>query len=301
MVPSLREDVRRFLIAPAKFVTGAGVVFSMLSPHEWLCGLFLVTIWLQLVQVVGFFGRDALVILIFLMFNVAALSLGASRENELHYRLRLLFYPIAMNSVYFVLATAVPAIHPQLEDEVLLRLDTWLIGTNLSLRMEPWIHPVLTEVMSFCYLWYLYYLFSSQARYFCADLKLLEKHYTGLFSIYGIGFIGYSTVPALGPALAMAEQFSAPLKGWWFTTITSEVVLMASNRVDIFPSLHVANSLYILLFDYRHNRYRFWICLVPCLGLFLSTIYLRYHYFVDVLCGIALSLVALGLVQVEKT
>jgi membrane-associated phospholipid phosphatase len=300
MVPTLQDDVRRFVIAPAKTVTAGLAVLSTLSPHEWLCGLFFVTIWVQLVQAVGFYARDTLLILFLLTVNAAALGLGASQENEFHSRLRFLFYPIAMNLVYFILATAVPAIHPRLEDDALQRIDAWLIGTNLSLRMEPWIHPVLTEGLSFCYLWYLFYLFSSQARYFCTDLKLLKKFYTGLFSIYGIGFIGYSTVPALGPHLSMADQFSVPLEGWWFTALTSEIVLLASNRVDIFPSLHVANSLYILLFDYRHKRRRFWLCLVPCLGLFLSTIYLRYHYFIDVLCGLGLSLLALQLANQDK-
>jgi membrane-associated phospholipid phosphatase len=34
---------------------------------------------------------------------------------------------------------------------------------------------------------------------------------------------------------------------------------------------------------------------VPCIGLFISTLYLRYHYVIDVIAGAALSLVALRL------
>jgi membrane-associated phospholipid phosphatase len=62
--------------------------------------------------------------------------------------------------------------------------------------------------------------------------------------------------------------------------------------VDVFPSLHCANSLYILLSDYEHKRWRFWAYLVPCVGLWASTLYLRYHYFIDVLCGLVLGWLA---------
>jgi membrane-associated phospholipid phosphatase len=43
----------------------------------------------------------------------------------------------------------------------------------------------------------------------------------------------------------------------------------------------------------RWNRPRFWFCLLPCVGIWISTIYLRYHYFVDVLAGTAVAAIAL--------
>jgi membrane-associated phospholipid phosphatase len=63
-----------------------------------------------------------------------------------------------------------------------------------------------------------------------------------------------------------------------------------SNAVDVFPSVHVAASLYLLLFDWQHCRPRFWWVLVPCVVLWMSTVYLRFHYFVDLLAGVAVAL-----------
>jgi len=293
MVPSLQSDVRRCSVAPA--AVAALQRLPRLLPHEWLCGLLLVCVWARLVWTIGFFARDTILFLFFIAVNVAVVAFCAYRGTDFHWRLRLLFYPVVMNLVYFILKTAVPSIHPTLEDETLQAVDRWLIGMDLSLRLEPWVHPAFTEFFSFCYLWYLFYLFSSQIEYLLGDLKILKTYYGGLFSIYGVGYMGYSTLPALGPYLAMAGEFQVALEGWWFTQITSEIVLAASNRVDIFPSLHVANSLYILLFDLRHKPWRFWLYLVPCAGLFISTIYLRYHYFIDILCGLVLSVLALWL------
>ena len=286
--------------SPTRFAPSLG---SKLLPHEWLGGAFLLSLWLRIVAAEGVFAQDALLSVAALVACLAVLSLSARRDTETWWRVRLALYPVVMNPLYFLLASAVPAIQPMRADKLLQAVDGWLIGANLSVRLEPWIHPVATEVLSFCYLWYLFYLFSTQIKYLRGDVATLKRQYAGLFSIYAIGYAGYSILPAVGPYLAMADTFTRPLEGGWFTDLTAWTVLAASNRVDIFPSLHVANSVYILLFDYRYRRRRFWLCLAPCAGLVVSTIYLRYHYFVDVLVGLGLAVWALWLarsVQPEK-
>jgi membrane-associated phospholipid phosphatase len=124
---------------------------------------------------------------------------------------------------------------------------------------------------------------------------LLKKFVVGLFSIYGLGFIGYSLMPAVGPCRAMAEQFTVPLTGWWVTKWNAAIVARGSNGVDVFPSLHCAVSSFFLFFDRRHRPWRFKLYLVPCVGLWFSTIYLRYHYLIDVICGFGLAAFALWL------
>ena len=264
-------------------------------PHEWLCGGLLLFLWLRVVSAGGFLDRDGLSLLLILLLNILMLAVCTRRQSDRYWRSRLLFYALAMNLLYFLLGSAVPKIHPAMADEALQAVDQWLIGTHAAFYLERWVHPVVTEIFSFCYLWYLVYLFSSQIEYLSGDIEDAKAFYTGMFSIYAIGYLGYATVPALGPYLAMAEEFQVPLEGGWFTHITAQIVNSASNHVDIFPSLHVANSLYILLFDYRHKRCRFWLYLLPCTSLVIATLYLRYHYVIDVLSGIVLSLAALWL------
>src|SRR5208282_3286332 len=86
-----------------------------------------------------------------------------------------------------------------------------------------------------------------------------------------------------------------PLDGWWITKWNAAIVAAGSNKVDVFPSLHCAVSSFLLFFDRRHRPWRFKLYLVPAIGLWLSTIYLRYHYLIDVLCGFALAAFALWL------
>src|SRR6185295_16806001 len=121
------------------------------------------------------------------------------------------------------------------------------------------------------------------------ELALAKRFASGCFSIYGLGFIGYSLLPAAGPWKALATEFREPLTGGWLTDLNMLIVSRGSNGVDVFPSLHCAVSAFFLCFDCRHRPLRFRILLLPCVGLWISTIYLRYHYAVDVVAGFVLA------------
>jgi membrane-associated phospholipid phosphatase len=245
----------------------------------------------------GFLGRDALLYFVLIAANVWVIWFCRSNGTAMRWRLGLLFYPLAMNVVFLHMKTAIPKIHPERMDAVLQQIDRLGIGTNLSLRLQPLVHPALTEFFSFCYILFFPYLLFSMICYFCGDVALLKKFVTGLFTIYGMGFLGYSLLPAAGPYLFMADQFTKPLDGWWITKWNAAIVAAGSNKVDVFPSLHCAVSSFLLFFDRRHRPWRFKLYLVPAVGLWLSTIYLRYHYFIDVLCGFALAAFALWIAR----
>lgn len=268
-----------------------------LLPHELFFGLFLIVTWLRLAWHEGFFGGDALLYFALLAANGWAIWFCRSNNTPQRWRLGLLFYPLAMNIAFMNMKTAIPKIHSGRMDTWLQHLDQLGIGMNLSVRLQPLIHPALTETLSFCYLLFFPYLLFSLIYYFSGEVGLLKKFVAGLFTIYGLGFLGYSLVPAAGPYLAMPDAFHAPLTGWRITQWNAAVVAAGSNGVDVFPSLHCAVSSYFLFFDRRHRPWGFKLYLVPCVGLWVSTIYLRYHYAVDVLCGFALAGFALWLTR----
>jgi membrane-associated phospholipid phosphatase len=266
-----------------------------LLPHEVFFGLFLLVTWVRLGLVVGWFGTDALIYLGLIGLYLAAMWYCRRGNEPRRWRVGLLYYPLAMNFIFVHLKFAIPKLHPAKMDSALCHLDSLLIGTNLSLRAQALVHPVLTEFFSFCYILFFPYLLFSMVYYFLGELDLLKKFIIGLFTIYGLGFLGYSFVPAAGPCHAMAGQFSVPLAGGWITKWNAAVVAQGSNGVDVFPSLHCAVSSFLLFFDRRRRPWRYRLYLLPCVGLWFSTIYLRYHYFIDVICGFALAAFALWL------
>jgi len=270
---------------------------ARLLPHEWFFGAFLLITWLRLVATVGPLDPDALLYLALLGVNAALIVWGEARETRPRWFTRLWFYPVLVNVVFMTMGSTALKLVPHRQDTLLQHIDVMLVGVTPSLRAQTLITPWLTETLSFCYLLFFPYLLISWVFYTWRGLPSFRRLCVGLFTIYAVGFLGYSIAPAAGPYLAMADQFNVPLTGWVFTRLNDYIVTHGSNGVDVFPSLHCAVSCYLLFFDRRHAPWRFRLYAVPCVGLWLATIYLRYHYFVDVLAGFALAAFALWLTK----
>ncbi|MEO5712437.1 MAG: phosphatase PAP2 family protein [Luteolibacter sp.] len=266
-----------------------------LLPHECFFGAFLVILWFRLVATVGFFDQDALLYFALILANVAIITWCRLRETSLSWQCRLWFYAVVMNVVFMNMKSSVLKVNSHKWDDVLAGFDKALFGAILSVRVQAFMTPILTELLSFCYLLFFPYLLISWFYYAYRGLPLFRKLMAGMFTIYGLGFLGYSFVPAGGPHLAFSGEFSVPLTGWATTRFNALIVEKGSNGVDVFPSLHCAISCYLLFFDRQHARWRHRLYLVPCVGIWCATIYLRYHYFADLLAGFALATFALWL------
>lgn len=113
---------------------------------------------------------------------------------------------------------------------------------------------------------------------------------------YFIGFISYIIFPASSPYLVIPELYQVDI--WKDTSfvswLTYNIVDLSPPRVrDAFPSMHNAIVLLTMIMAWRYHRTFFWIQLPLAISLPFATVYLRYHYAVDIIG--ALPLVAVGL------
>ena len=200
---------------------------------------------------------------------------------------------IGMNVFFQVMRYSVPAVRTSRYDGALYAIDLDVFGMSPNVWADRFAAPWLTELLSVAYMFFMLLLFVNLIRYFFFDEQLLERFYAGLFTVYGLGFLGYFLVPAAGPYLAYAEIFDRPLAGYAVAKANEAMVLAGSSRVDVWPSLHVAVSAFILGHLARYHRREAKLLAVPVALLWCSTIYLRYHYVADVVCGFALALFAL--------
>ncbi|MGH7371035.1 MAG: phosphatase PAP2 family protein, partial [Candidatus Methylomirabilales bacterium] len=72
-------------------------------------------------------------------------------------------------------------------------------------------------------------------------------------------------------------------------TIRDTLNVLERFKQDAFPSGHTAIVLVVLFYARGFVRGLFWIFLPMVVALIFSTVYLRYHYVVDVLAGILLA------------
>jgi membrane-associated phospholipid phosphatase len=262
-------------------------------PHEACFALFAAVAWVRFALVLGPASPDALLCLAFLIGGAALVAAGPVLATGAGAKLRLALYPAALAAAYMDMGPALARAGARLWDAELLRLDRLLIGTTPALLLQPLVHPLLTDALSLCYALFIPYFATSLIWYFLGELPLARRFFAGLIGLYSIGFLGYLLVPARGPYLAFGGLFIVPLCGGWLTDANATFVAIGGNGVDVFPSLHCAASAFILAFDHRHSRGRFWLFLLPVVGLWISTVYLRYHYLVDLLGGFALAFLAL--------
>ena len=268
----------------------------MLLAHEVTFGGFLFLTALRLALVAGPLDGRTLLFTGLLAAEAAAILHCRRRPSRRAWLVRLFSFPVAMNVAYVALGPAMAAIQPARADVLLRGIDALLVGENLSVRLQPWTSPLLTELMTVAYALFFPYLCLSLIHHARRDLETAKRLFAGAFTVYGVGFLGYTLLPAAGPWVALADRFPGPLDGGPIFALHDWIVRTGTNGVDVFPSLHCALTAFLLFFDRLHDpaRYRRWLPWVALL--WTSTIYLRYHYFVDVLAGFALAVGALALV-----
>lgn len=215
------------------------------------------------------------------------------RARALTYRLGL-FVPMVLS--YFEMRTLLPALHPELMDHKLYAIDLWLLGTTPSVWMEPWnIRPVVEWLSFFYYGYFLVLILMLIPSLFLGRGRRQLELLTGAVLIVATGHFLYTIVPGAGPYATIA--FDEPLHGGFWWKQVEVTVATAGAQLDIFPSLHTAYPTYFTLhaFAFRHTQPFRWLW--PILGLVavnivIATMFLRWHWFIDVAVGLLLALAA---------
>ena len=193
---------------------------------------------------------------------------------------------------YFAIETIVPSLKRPTYDLTLLRIDEQIFGQTPAVVLQKWSSTWFNEAMSGCYLFYLVYLYVCLGHAFLMPLPRTRHFVDWLTCVYAAGLVGYLLVPAVGPQRAFPELFDTALEGPLLTPLNLSIVSNGSSVYDAFPSLHVLITCTLLKFDRQYCRWRFYLMLLPTVGIFTSAIYLRYHFAIDLIAGGALYVVA---------
>jgi hypothetical protein len=271
-----------------------------LLPHELAWAALFAVVGTRLIVVAGL-GATTLLWWTLALLAAIPIVLAHRLPSVATWRVRLLAWLAVMNAAYALMGRVVAALGDARHDALLQRLDTLLFGAPLPLYLDGLAsHPALVEALSACYFALFPYIALSCVRYalrVADERPVAQAFYSGIFTVYAIGFLGYFLLPAQGAYLDISDAFLHRLEGGWITALNDAVVRRGTNGVDVFPSLHIAVSTFILFFDRRHAPWRFQIYLVPAIGLWIATVALRYHYGVDVVAGFALAVVGLRLAR----
>ena len=215
--------------------------------------------------------------------------------------------PVVFTQVGFVLAEYRDVEHA----EFLFDLDRRIFfGVNPLEALEKISTPWLTEVMQWSYTAYLFLPVATILVVVAsADVRGTSRAAWSLVGGIYLSYLGYALVPASGPnihsnlgPIAPVDipvlplyTFTDPLPGLWLAEEMRLAMFHAEpTKRDCFPSGHTAVAfICAVLIGRASRRHGMWAWPLAIM-VALSTVYLRYHYVVDVFVGIALAWVAVG-------
>jgi membrane-associated phospholipid phosphatase len=197
---------------------------------------------------------------------------------------------------YRALRGALPALVDGGHEAALVRADIALLGSSPAWSLEAIHAPWLTELLSYAYATMFFLplavLLVLHARR--RDGELREVALSLQLAFY-LGFTIFLLVPARSPDIVYAF---APLEGHGFyeRSMAAWRTLQAVTY-DAFPSMHTAISTLAIVQAVR-LRMPIWVVMLPVVLLLqLATLYLRQHYFVDLIAGWAVAAVAIVLAR----
>jgi membrane-associated phospholipid phosphatase len=205
---------------------------------------------------------------------------------------------------YFFLANLLPLVNTTTLDVELHRLDELLFGVEPAMAMDAIVSSATTEWFAFFYYGYFFVLALHviPILMFSRHARVVSEFALGMLTVFCLGHIGYMLVPGFGPYRAMADQFHNALPGGMWMDLVRVTVASGGAQMDIFPSLHTAAPTFIAIFSYRHRekmpfRYTWPVVAFFAVNIIIATMFLRWHYVIDVVAGLCLAALALAVAK----
>ncbi|MDP4198523.1 MAG: phosphatase PAP2 family protein [Bacteroidota bacterium] len=232
------------------------------------------------------------------------------------------FYAIPLIPVFFknVEYLTQPLYDPN-NDQILIAADRILCG---GANPTQWIYqhgltcPALTEFLMICYsLFYFlptaiaieFYVSARRMEKSGQDATMLWKRLEQIFFVVVYGFLlsyfCYLFLPSVGPRFTLHNflSMSHDLPGLFVTEPIRTLLNRGENILpsmslpeiihvvtrDAFPSGHTDVTLLTIVLAFKWRAKLRWPVTIIGAGLLISTVYLRYHYVVDVLGGAVLA------------
>lgn len=195
-----------------------------------------------------------------------------------------------------------------LYDTILIDIDRAIFGTDPTHFFYSFANPVLTEFMQIIYSIF-YFLPIIIAFQLYMTNRYVEFKYSMFVIFLGfyLSYIGYLLVPAIGPRFFLHDFHTThiELPGIYFTEMFRNVINAAESipmnvpnpedyaQRDAFPSGHTIIIMLVTYIAHKFDPERFKLYLIYCILMIISTVYLRYHYVIDLIAAVPVVVVTI--------
>ena len=234
--------------------------------------------------------------LVWLTLLLTLIRLMNGRWARWKYHLRFGMVVLTIGLLYLSLGQVTKYAIPWSADAFLDSLDTALFaGISPALWAEAHTNVLIIEVMSLIYITFLpYLLINAVGQYYWASREHAIRFARGLMTVYALGYMGYLFVPAQGPIVFNAGELGLHPEGPLFHQAVQYLVNeIGGGPHGAFPSLHVAATSFICLYDCSLRRWQGFAAVPLVLGIAVSTVFTHYHYVVDLIAAAMLAVLGL--------
>ena len=186
-------------------------------------------------------------------------------------------------------------------DALLVNLDRAIFGADPTVWISRFSSPVLTEILQIAYVSYYLLMICLAAELYLR--KDFDRFTYGIFAFtYGfmLSYLGYIAFPAVGPRFTLHafDSIERELPGLYITDFLRHFVNagesipngaanpLAVAQRDAFPSGHTQMIVMVMYFAWKYHLTSRYVLYVMGTLLIISTVYLRYHYVVDLIAGV---------------
>ena len=218
---------------------------------------------------------------------------ASSRDGKVVRFFRYWYIPILYTFLYKEADAFVLGIHGRYLDPLIYKLELSVFGIHPSVWMEAFATRWLTEIMNVAYHSY-YWLIPilGLSLYVKRDFLPFRRMVFSVSIAFFVSYFGFILFPVEGPRYALAHLYRGPLKGYAVTSMQNLIMKYGSLHGGCMPSSHVAVALVVLMLAWTYRKRMAFYMTPFVLGLFVATVYNRYHYVSDVLAGFVVGLAA---------
>ncbi len=238
------------------------------------------------------------------------------KDNKIIAITRIIYLAPMIYMMYLNTQFYVKPLNPYLYDNILVGWDKAIFGSDPTAMLSFMHNPYLTEFLQICYVMFFFLpIFHGIELYFRNKSKELKDLTSQIIFGFLLSYLLYFFMPAIGPRFSIYNfaTINSEIPGVFVTDFLRHFVNTGGgvpdgvanpadyvNR-DCMPSGHTMLTLINMLLALKFRsklRYIIWIIGT---GLIFSTIYMRYHYGVDVIAGIVCAVISYKLEpQVRK-
>jgi membrane-associated phospholipid phosphatase len=234
-------------------------------------------------------------LVLFHLVSAAVLLLEIRFPNRTSWVFRNWYPLLYVACCYREMDILVPAVRHRNSDQWLADLDYAIWHANPTVWLERIQSPALTEYLQIVYTLFVPVVLLV-AFLLWKQQKFAEFQYYAFLVALGflVSYFGYVIVPARGPRFQLAHLQHIPLAGlWFFDTMQNGLNRLESVAYDCFPSGHTELTILAWWSSKAVRNSLFWPYFAYTSSIIFATVYLRYHYTIDVLAGAAVAAILL--------